>query len=181
MSRKESRRRIARSLTLLAASFSLGCSIDAPIYSAPVPEPVRAVVVVEPNRAALEYEGPTDFDALFAEYLAGALQELGIAAVVASRNSSAESPAPVVVTAQLFAVDPGSWNLRFWIGYGAGRASIRASITAIGAPDEPPLFYKLYVARSITWQFEENILRRVLAKIARAAALDLAPRLGSSR
>jgi hypothetical protein len=160
-------------LTFAATWIVLGCSTNAPPYSAPVATPETVFVVPGPVNDASLYDGPTDFGALFAEYLAGALQARGISALAVPRGGTYPQSARFVVTGHLIDVDPGSWNLRFWIGLGAGRALIQARTTLRDATQQSLAYDHTDRSRSLTWQSEENILRRALSKLARAAASDL--------
>ena len=117
-----------------------------------------------------DYTGPTDFEILFAEYIAGALQERGVVARVVQIDSETPTSVDYVFDGDLLAIDPGSWNLRFWIGLGAGRGLInaRGRLTEVRTGDV--LINETLRARSNTWQFQENILRRICSKIARSFA-----------
>src|SRR5262245_51515404 len=95
----------------------LGCGIHAPWYR---PTPGTPEVIVHPfgtSQARGDYTGPTDFGRLFAEYLAGALQEQGVRAVVEPADAPIPPGVAQVIDGELTRLDPGSWNLRFWIGF----------------------------------------------------------------
>jgi len=161
---------------LLAAilACAASCSTNAPIYAAPSHRAADLVYVVpfESDASGIRYSGSTDFGALMAEYVAGALQEKGIAAVAVPAGDVAPSDARAIVTGTLTTLDAGSWNLRFWIGFNAGRALVSARV-AFERPAGELQFEKDYTARSTTYQFAEAILRRVAAKVARSVAQDV--------
>jgi hypothetical protein len=166
---------------LAVACTVFGCSTNRPLYSPPTVTPETVFVVPGAMSDAFRYGGSTDFGSLFAEYLAGALQARGISAVSVPRGEDSATSAHSIVTCDLIEVDPGSWNLRFWIGFGAGRALIRARATLREASQESLVYDHEYRARSLTWQSQERILRRTLSKIARSAAADLSTHLRPSR
>jgi len=120
----------------------------------------------------VRYSGSTDFGVLLSEYLAGALQENGIAAVAVPPGAAVPSHARAIVRGTLTTLDPGSWNLRFWVGFNAGRALIAARVE-LQQPPGTEVFAQSYTARSQTLQFSESILRRVASKLARSAAKDI--------
>jgi Domain of unknown function (DUF4410) len=113
------------------------------------------------------YTGPTDFGRLFAEYLAGALQAQGVRAVVVPADEPLPPDIAYVIDGELIHVDPGSWNLRFWIGFGAGRAAVAARTRITNVQTNTHLFDDTQNAHSATWQFQESILRRCAASLAR--------------
>jgi hypothetical protein len=121
-----------------------------------------------------QYVGTTDFGTLFSEYLAGALQERGIAALALGRGAEIPRDAYLVVRGTLLDLDPGSWNLRFWVGFGAGRAFVKANARLEEPSDARVVHKSERQARSLTWQFQENILRRVSSKLTRALAAEIA-------
>lgn len=76
-------------------------------------------------------------------------------------------------------VESPLWTSYPRIGFGAGRAFIRSSVILQDLERDQMVFQDEYQARSTSWQFQENALRRTLSKIARVAARDLAAHLRS--
>lgn len=166
-------------LVLLAASLAMGqlaCSTNAPFYSPRGGEEGGTVFVLPFDRVESkgQYVGTTDFGILFSEYLAGALQERGIAALALGRGAEVPEAADLVVRGALLDLDPGSWNLRFFPGCGAGRAFVKANARLEEPSDGRVVYENERQARSLTWQFQENILRRVSSKLTRALAAEIA-------
>lgn len=166
-------------LVLLAASLAMGqlaCSTNAPFYSPRGGEEGGTVFVLPFDRVESkgQYVGTTDFGTLFSEYLAGALQELGIAALALGRGAEVPEAADLVVRGTLLDLDPGSWILRFFPSFGAGRAFIKANVRLEEPSDGRVVYENERQARSLTWQFQENILRRVSSKLTRALAAEIA-------
>jgi hypothetical protein len=157
------------------ALCQLGCSTNAPPYSPSSGAGADTVFILpfDQQESLDQYGGPTDFGTLFSDYLAGALQERGIPAVAVPRAAELPQHAHLVVRGTLLDVDPGSWNLRFWIGFGAGRAFVKARVRLEEGPQGGVLLERQDQARSLTWQFQENILRRVSSKLARAFAREI--------
>jgi len=176
--RSESLRGYGLLLLLCAAVLAgSGCSTNAPPYSAAqTPTPETVFVLPFDVVASAEYEGPTDFGSLLAEYVAGALQAKGVAAIAVPRGEP-RPDARLVVSGKITTLDPGSWNLRFWIGFGAGRALVDAEAQLTAAGETEPRYEQSLRARSLTWQFQENILRRVCAKLARTLAKEIVSKL----
>lgn len=165
-------------LVLLAASLAMGqlaCSTNAPFYSPRGGEEGGTVFVLPFDRVESkgQYVGTTDFGILFSEYLAGALQERGIAALALGRGAEVPEAADLVVRGALLDLDPGSWGLRFFPSFGAGRAFVKARVRLEEGPQGGVLLERQDQARSLTWQFQENILRRVSSKLARAFAREI--------
>jgi len=122
---------------------------------------------------ATDYHGPTDFGRILAEYIAGSLQQDGYRAVAVPRDAPLPAGTRYVFDGSIQALDSGSWNLRFWIGFGAGHSLVNASGTLTEVATGKAVLVESHRARSNTWQFQENILRRTCARIARAFAADI--------
>jgi hypothetical protein len=166
-------------LVLLAASLAMGqlaCSTNAPFYSPRGGEEGGTVFVLPFDRVESkgQYDGTTDFGTLFSEYLAGALQERGIAALALGRGAEVPEAADLVVRGALLDLDPGSWGLRFFPGCGAGRAFVKANARLEEPSDGRVVYENERQARSIAWAFQEKILRRVSSKLTRALAAEIA-------
>src|SRR5262249_599627 len=89
--------RLPKRLRLLAVIVVAGCGIPAPSYR---PTPGTPEVIVHPfgtSQARGDYTGPTNFGQLFAEYLAGALQEQGVRAVVEPADATVPRDVPQVI------------------------------------------------------------------------------------
>jgi hypothetical protein len=160
---------------LLLLSLS-ACSTNAPAYVANVDRSRGEVVAVrhfDASLAPLNYEGQTDFGTIMAEYVAGALQEQGIQAVAVAVGEPLPANTEIEVQVDLLYLEPGSWNLRFWIGFGAGRALVTARASLFAVQDGELVVEVTRRAKSNTWQGAERILRRTCARVARAIAADL--------
>jgi len=160
-------------LAATAGILTLGCSTNVPFYR-PLADSTDTIFVVNgPMKPQTSFDNATDFGSLFTKYLAGSLQARALSARAVPRGEAPPPTAGLLATADILEMDPGSWNLRFWIGFGAGRATIHAHVSLRDMEGKSLLFEKVYQARSLTWQFRENILRRILAKISRTAARDI--------
>jgi hypothetical protein len=164
-------------LALALACTASGCATNVPRYSASAVALETVFVVPGDVDAHPEYAGSSDFGVLFAEYLAGALQSHGISAFAVSRGATVPQSARFVLTGDILEMDSGSWNRRFWLGFGAGRASIRTRITLKDATRQVVSYTRIYKRGSITLHFEENIQRRILGRIAKSVATNLAARI----
>jgi len=164
-------------LALAIACTASGCATNVPRYSVS-PVALETVFVVPGDvNAPLDYDGSSDFGVLFAEYLAGALQEHGISAFAVSRGVTVPQSARFVLTGNILEMDSGSWNRRVWLGFGAGRASVRTRITLKDATRQAVSYKRIYKRGSITLHFEENILRRILGRIAKSVATNVSARI----
>ena len=159
-------------LIVAICSAAIGCSTKTPHYFTPSSgRPIEvAVRHFKTDLAAVQYDGPTDFGALIAENIAGAFQERGITAIAISRETPMPDSVRYEFDGDLLKIDPGSWNLRFWVGFGAGNATVSARGWLRDLQTEDVLIDETRHARSNTWQYEENILRRACSKVARSFA-----------
>jgi len=161
------------SLILIATSIAaVACSTNAPPYRAPIPGDSVEIAVRHwrTDIVATDYSGSSDFGQILAEYIAGSLQALGYRAIAIPRNASLPAGTAYVFDGAFENLDSGSWNLRFWIGFGAGHALVNASGTLSEVASGKIIVQRTLRARSNTWQFQENILRRTCSRIARAFA-----------
>jgi hypothetical protein len=149
-----------------------GCRIGAPsyrpLYAEPSPE--IAIRAFPSSAAAGNYAGNTDFGRLFAEYLAGALQERGVRALLIDSSAADVSRGAYVSEGEITRLDAGSWSLRFWVGFGAGRAGLGARVTVRRTADRRKVFDETLETHSATWQGQEDILRRCAASLAKRFA-----------
>ena len=164
-------------LALALACTASGCATNVPLYSVSAVALETVFVVPGDVNAPPEYDGSSDFGVLFAEYLAGALQAHGISALAVSRAATVPASARFVLTGNILEMDSGSWNRRVWLGFGAGRASVRTRITLKDATRQAVSYARIYKRGSITLHFEENILRRILGRIAKSVATNVAARI----
>jgi hypothetical protein len=161
------------SAILIACSLAaVACSTNAPPYRESVAGDAVEIAVRHwrTDRMAGDYSGSSDFGQILAEYIAGSLQALGYRAVAIPRDASLPAGAVYEFDGSLETLDSGSWNLRFWIGFGAGHSLVNASGTLTEIATGKTVLDERLRARSNTWQFQENILRRTCSRIARAFA-----------
>jgi len=166
---------------LLGAALSIGCSTNAPSYHEQAETPGMIFVVNGTMKPQTRYHGATDFGVVLTQYLAGSLQERGAEARAVPRGEAPPTSGRFVATEDLLEVNPGSWNVRFWTIFGPGGALIRAHVSLRDLKAKSLLYEKTYMVRSSSRQFEEGILRRILAKISWIAARDLARQLQEAR
>ena len=153
----------------VSSSFLFGCSINAPPYNVSIKgaNPEIAVIYFDDTHAPNNYDGPIEFGKLFAEYVAGALQELSYNAV-ALEHEEAASGYNYLIRGSIITIEQGNWNKRFWIGFGAGKAMIAAKATLIRTSDGKEIESHKGHSSSLTFQGRNNILRRASANLARS-------------
>ena len=103
-------------------------------------------------------------------HLAGALQERGVHALVVTGARIDAPKAQYVLEGEITRIDPGSWNLRFWIGFGAGRAAFGSRVIVHRTEDKRSIFDESLEVHSATWQGQEDILRRCAASLSKRFA-----------
>jgi hypothetical protein len=168
--------RPVRSALLIACSVAaVACSTNAPPYSESIAGETLDIAVRHwrTDKMDTDYSGPTDFGQILAEYIAGSLQENGYRAVAVPRDAPLPAGTRYEFDGSFETLDSGSWNLRFWIGFGAGHAIVNASGTLTEVASGKTVLREAQRARSNTWQFQENILRRTCSRVARAFAKDI--------
>ena len=169
------------SLVLLLSVF-LFCSINAPEYKV-LSDSSKALILVQhfdDSHTIKNYDGSIQFGQLFAEYVAGALQELNYDAI-AVKDASEYASAKYIIRGNLTTIDEGSWALRFWIGFGAGKASLAMSSILLELENEQKIDNFSNSRSSSTWQGADNILRRISAELARDIANSFSRSLSSIR
>jgi hypothetical protein len=77
---------------------------------------------------------------------------------------------PIACRFPLERVDAGSWNLRFWIGFGTGSVAFAVRTRVIDIRRSAHIFDETVGVDSGTFQFQESILRRCAARLARSIA-----------
>lgn len=168
-------RLIARAiLTGCIVLIFAACGIGAPAYR-PLESGQQAEIVVRKFHLAppAGYTGDTDFGGLFAEYLAGALQERGLQASVIAQDASVPPGARQLVEGEITVIDPGSWNLRFWVSMGAGRARFGARVRVVDIRSNQTIYEATLERQSGSFQGQENILRRCAAALAQSFAAQI--------
>ncbi len=166
---------LALAVAVIGTGALAGCSVGAPRY-----HPQRAgsqpEVLVRPLRLDVstpDYTGSTDFGRLLAENLAGALQERGVRAVLVDGGAADPPASSYVVEGEITQLDPGSQNLRVWIGLGAGQAYLAARVQVVSTGDGRTVFDQTLDVHSATWQGQDDILRRCSASLADQVATRL--------
>jgi hypothetical protein len=166
----------------LALASAACFGTNAPSYVRDV-ESTGPIAVVRPFATDLAqggYAGPTDFGELVAEYVAGALQEQGIAALLVQDDAAPMPPsADIEIRGTVLRLDPespeGRSNGRYRVGAGLDfNAMLTASAEAFDVVTGRSIGgVGPRGTRSNAWQGEEDMLRRCAAKVSRALANDL--------
>jgi hypothetical protein len=172
---RSTQRSTGLAIALAAALAAVACSTNAPHYRDSIDGETLDIAVRywRTEGIAPDYRGPTDFGRILAEYIAGSLQPDGYRAVAVPRDAPLPAGTRYVFDGSIQTLDPGSWSLRFWIGFGAGHSLVNASGTLTEVATGKAVLVDSQRARSNTWQGQENILRRTCARVARAFAADI--------
>jgi len=168
-------RAIGRALGIAASLAAVACSTNAPPYRESIAGETLDIAVRywRTEGMSTDYRGSSDFGQILAENIAGSLQQDGYRAAAVPRDAPLPAGTRYEFAGSFQTLDSGSWNLRFWIGFGAGHALVGATGTLTEVASGKVVLTETHRGRSNTWQGQENILRRTCSRVARAFAADI--------
>lgn len=160
-----------------AALVLVGCvGTTPPIYTETPPSKDVEVIVCHFRKAypSHHYPGTSDFGRIVAEYVAAQFQNNGISAIAAPAVPE-DAQAEYIIKGALTECNEGVWSLRFWIGFGAGVATMKARsrLLSFGGREELNTFDD--GRGSTSWQQTEPILRSLGAELSRDIYRQFAP------